>query len=200
MRRGRWRLSSSCTRQACPLGRLSAFRFSDTARRCQSTPIAWLRDDAGSAGGCVGRKSGRIRTAARAMGAISALAVARSVALFVGAYSLASTVAGALSRTQSQDLWWIDLRFLPSMVGLVGGVACSVVLLAFAVAPKMAGWRRVLTLVACVALAAAAMQNVTAFYRAWGARLDRAGRPIPVLACDRGRVRAARLGSMDAAP
>ena len=67
----------------------------------------------------MGRKSGRIRTAARAMGAISALAVARSVALFVGAYSLASTVAGALSRTQSQDLWWIDLRFVPSMVGLV---------------------------------------------------------------------------------
>jgi vancomycin permeability regulator SanA len=113
------------------------------------------------------------------MSAISALAVARSVALFVGAYSLASTVAGALSHTQSQDLWWIDLRFLPSMVGLVGGVVCSLLLLAFGIAPKTASWRRVLTLVACVALAAAALQNVTAFYRAWGAGSIAPGVPFP---------------------
>lgn len=115
------------------------------------------------------RKNGRIRAVLRAAGGVSALAVARSVALFVGAYSLANALARALSAKQTQDLWWIDLRFLPAPVALGAGVACAVVLIAYALAPKTAGWRRVLTLVACVALTGAALQNVAAFYREWGA-------------------------------
>jgi vancomycin permeability regulator SanA len=125
------------------------------------------------------RKTGRIRAALRAVGGVSALAVARSVALFVGVYSLANTAAGALSSRQTQDLWWIDLRFLPSAVAVGSSVACAVVMIAFAVAPKMSSWRRVLTLVACVALAAAALQNVTAFYRAWGAGSFAPAVPFP---------------------
>jgi vancomycin permeability regulator SanA len=127
----------------------------------------------------VAAKKGRIRAALRAAGGVTVLTASRSVAFFVGAYSLANTVAHALSSKQTQDLWWIDLRFLTAPVALGVGVACAVVLIAWALAPKTAGWRRVLTLVACLALSAASLQNVAAFYRAWGAGTFAPGVAVP---------------------
>jgi vancomycin permeability regulator SanA len=120
------------------------------------------------AGGRVARKTGRLRTVVRSAGGATALAAARGFALFVGVYSFANSVATALSSKQTQDLWWIDLRFLPAPVALGVGVTCAVVLIVYALAPKIAGRRRALTLVACLALSTAALQNVAIFYRAWG--------------------------------
>lgn len=115
------------------------------------------------------RKTRRLRALVRATGEAGALAVARGFALFVGVYSLANALAHALTSKQTQDLWWIDLRFLPAPVALGLGVVCAGVLIAYALAPKIAGRRRVLTLAACLTLSAAALQNVAIFYRAWGA-------------------------------
>jgi vancomycin permeability regulator SanA len=117
----------------------------------------------------VARKTGRLRAVLRAAGGATTLAVARGFALFVGVYSLANSVATALSSKQTQDLWWIDLRFLPASVAFGVGVVCAVVLIAYALVPKIAGRRRALTLVACLTLSAAALQNVAIFYREWGA-------------------------------
>jgi vancomycin permeability regulator SanA len=103
------------------------------------------------------------------MGKTTTLAAARSLALFVGAYSLANSVATALSSKQTQDLWWIDLRFLPAPVAFGVGVACAGALIAYALAPRITGRRRVLTVVACLTLSAVALQNVAIFYREWGA-------------------------------
>jgi vancomycin permeability regulator SanA len=115
------------------------------------------------------RRKTRFSAFAARTGDMLTLALARGVALFVGLYSLANTLATAIGRGTSQDLWWIDLRFLPSSASIAVSLTCAVTLLAFGVAPRMAPWRRWLTLAACGALAGVALQNVATFYREWGA-------------------------------
>ncbi|MDR3685513.1 MAG: YdcF family protein [Coriobacteriia bacterium] len=115
------------------------------------------------------RNKTRFAAWSRQSGAFIALALARGTALFVGLYSLANTLATSLSPGTSQDLWWIDTRFLPTAAAQALSVACALVLLAFGVSPRLATWRRWLTFVACVALAGVALQNVATFYREWGA-------------------------------
>lgn len=99
-----------------------------------------------------------------------ALALARGTALFFGLYSLASALAMAVSPGASQDIWWIDTRFLDARLGATLSAIAAVILVAYGLAPRMAGWRRVLTVATCAALGGVALQNVTAFYRLWGAK------------------------------
>lgn len=115
------------------------------------------------------RKKIGVSTSAARFGRFAALALARGTALFVGVYSLANTLATTIRPGTSQDLWWIDTRFMPSAAAIAVSVACAAALLAYGVAPHMALWRRSLTMTACIALAAIALQNVTTFYRQWGA-------------------------------
>ena len=126
------------------------------------------------------RKKTRLTAWSRQSRGFVALALARGTALFVGVYSLANTLATALNAGTSQDLWWIDTRFLPSAAAAGLSVACALVLLAFGVAPRMALWRRWLTLVACLALACAALVNVAGFYRQWGAGTFSPGLAFPL--------------------
>ena len=126
------------------------------------------------------RKNTRFAASLRQSGGFVALVLARGTALFVGAYSLANTLATALSPGTSQDLWWIDTRFLPSTAAQALSVGCALLLLAFGVAPRMAPWRRWLVLAACLALACVALQNVAAFYREWGAGSFSPGLALPL--------------------
>lgn len=113
-------------------------------------------------------------------GGFVALALARGTAIFVGVYSLASALAAARSLHASQNLWWIDLSFLPSTAAVVLTIASSVALLSYGIAPKAAAWRRFAAVFACVALAGAALFNTADFYRAWGAGTFLPGVAIPL--------------------
>ena len=113
-----------------------------------------------------GRGSAFVGEAAR----FCALALARGAALFFGLYSLAGALAMAVSPSPSQDIWWIDTRFLDARLGATLSAVAAVILVAYGAAPRMAVWRRTLTVVVCVALGGVALQNVTTFYRLWGAK------------------------------
>jgi vancomycin permeability regulator SanA len=111
----------------------------------------------------------RLRGWTEAFGRFSGLALARGAAAFFALFSLANAYVAFGGRTADQNLWWIDTSFLPSTVGAGALSMCALVLLAFAIRPAMAGWRRLLTVIACLILVLMALQNVTEFYRAWGA-------------------------------
>jgi vancomycin permeability regulator SanA len=113
-------------------------------------------------------------------GAFVALALARGTALFIGIYSLANAVATMRGAHASQNLWWIDPSFLPTAVAAALVVGCGVALLAYGLMPRTAVWRRALTVVACVLLAGVALQNVSAFYLAWGAASFHPGVAVPL--------------------
>jgi vancomycin permeability regulator SanA len=106
--------------------------------------------------------------------------LARGTALFAGLYSLANTLATAIRPGTSQDLWWIDVSFLPKTIGVTLSVVAAVTLLAFGLAPRMAAWRRWLTVAVCVALACAALENVAVFYQQWGAKTFSPGVVFPL--------------------
>jgi vancomycin permeability regulator SanA len=131
-------------------------------------------------GARLARKKNRISLLASRFGAAGALALARGTALFVGLYSLANTLAIALRPGTSQDLWWIDLRFLPRAAAVAVSIACAIALLGYGVAPRAAAWRRWLTVTACVVLAGLALQNVAVFYRQWGAGTFTPGLVFPL--------------------
>ncbi len=101
-------------------------------------------------------------------------ALARGVALFFGAFSLANSVV-ALRTGRTEDLWWVDLRALPGWVtGLLW--LSAALLVAYAVRPSMRSWRRIATAAVCATLAAVALVNVAGFYSAW-----QAGRIVPAV-------------------
>ena len=115
-------------------------------------------------------RKGRASAFGRETARFCALAVSRGTALFFGLYSLASALATAVSPSPSQDLWWIDTRFLPGWQAATLTAIAAVLLVAYGVLPRMASWRRALTVAACAVLGVVALQNVTTFYRLWGAR------------------------------
>lgn len=101
-------------------------------------------------------------------------ALARGVALFFGAFSLANA-AVALRTGRTEDLWWVDLGALPGWVtGLLW--LSAALLVAYAVRPRMRSWRRIATVVVSVVLAVVALVNVAGFYSAW-----QAGRIVPAV-------------------
>jgi len=107
------------------------------------------------------------------------LALGRGLALFFGVFSLANALMVLRAAAHTEDLWWIDLRFLPSGVALGLSIVAAALLLAWGVAPNAATWRRWLTAAACLLLAAAAVRNVVAFYRVWRAGGMTPGVPLP---------------------
>lgn len=101
-------------------------------------------------------------------------ALARGVAFFFGAFSLANA-AVVLRTGRTEDLWWVDLGALPGWVtGLLW--LSAALLVAYAVRPGMRPWRRIATVVVSAALAVVALVNVAGFYSAW-----QAGRIVPAV-------------------
>jgi len=58
---------------------------------------------------------------------------ARGLAFFVATYSLLSLAAYGLGNTYNQNVWWIDLSFIPSVLGLIVLLALIFSLYAFVV-------------------------------------------------------------------
>jgi len=105
---------------------------------------------------------------------IAARVVARGLALFFGAFSLANA-AVAFRTGSTEDLWWIDLGGAPSWVSATLWLAAGL-LVAYGIAPSMARRRRLATACASALLVLAALWNAAGFYAVW-----RAGEIAPAL-------------------
>lgn len=107
-------------------------------------------------------------------------AIARGFALFFGGFTLVN-VAGAL-RTPAFDenIWWVDLRFAPRAVGLVFLTALAVVLVAYAILPRMPAWRRWPSVGLCLVAAAVTLWNGVGFYLTWRAGEIAPAVPFPL--------------------
>src|SRR5262249_17458106 len=91
-------------------------------------------------------------------------AAARALALFLAGFTLVNLAGGWLRSNFDANLWWIDLRVLPQFLAqpiLLAGALC---LIAFAVKPPGATWRRWLTIGCAGFLAAASLWNCLEFY------------------------------------
>jgi vancomycin permeability regulator SanA len=123
--------------------------------------------------------AGKARARFAGAGSFVVLALARGAAVFFGLMSLANGLASLRTANPSQDIWWIDTRFLPGAQSAAFAIGCAVVLVGYGILPRMAPWRRVATVVVCAALCAVALQNVTTFYRLWGAGAFSPGFIVP---------------------
>ncbi len=105
--------------------------------------------------------------------------VVRGAALFFGAFSALNAVPLAVGSPRAEDLWWVDLSYLPGFVGGALGAATAILLLWLAISPRMTSGRRRATQLACAFVSVSAAVNVVGFYRAWGDGSMVPGVPLP---------------------
>lgn len=112
-------------------------------------------------------------------GAPAWTAVARGVALFLGAFSLLNIVGRMLSPGFDANIWWADLRFLhsPTNRGLLALVACLLVL--FALRPRLSQFRRGMTSVFVIALVGVSLANTWSYYNLLKSGEIRSSAPLP---------------------
>jgi len=96
-------------------------------------------------------------------------AVARGLALFVGAFTLLSVVGAARSEAFNASIWWVAVPFVARLVSAALLAAVGAAFVAYAVAPRMRAWRRWSTLVLFAFFAAAAVYNAVDFFFVWRA-------------------------------
>ena len=106
-------------------------------------------------------------------------AVARGFAFFLGGFSLLNVLGKEAARGFDANIWWIDLRFLLPPTAELFLIAVSVALLTFATFPRMAAWRRWLTLSLVSFTLAITLENGIQFYVLLSRGDVRAGIPVP---------------------
>src|SRR5215471_621214 len=107
-------------------------------------------------------------------------ALPRGLALFLGVFSLLNLLTRLLSPRAEENLWWIDLRWLPPGAGNAIVLCSTVCLLAFAFHPARSVWRRSLT-IACIALLMlACLVNGAQFYVLAARGRIGLGLPVPL--------------------
>jgi len=90
---------------------------------------------------------------------------ARGFALFLGLFSAVNIVVSRASISGGEDIWWISMQSLPSYLVTLISIAAALLLIGFAVKPKMGRLRQLLTLLICAAYVYFAAQNTTAYYQ-----------------------------------
>ena len=94
-----------------------------------------------------------------------AAAFARGVALFVGGFTLVNTVGLVRDSAFDANEWWIAVPYVPGWAAAALLAVAGAALVFYAVAPRMAPWRRWLTVALVAAVAAVAAYNAADFYR-----------------------------------
>ncbi len=107
-------------------------------------------------------------------------ALPRGLALFLGGFSLLNLVGGFRSAGLDANLWWIDLRWLPSAPANALLLVSAISLVTFGLWPALSRWRRRLTLACALALAIAAVANSVQFYLLLSRKTILAGVPVPL--------------------
>lgn len=90
--------------------------------------------------------------------------VPRGLALFFGLFSLLNLAGNLLVPGFDANLWWIDLRFLPTITANALLIIVSLLLIAFAIRPPIAKRRQFLTAASALAVAFLAGMNAYQFY------------------------------------
>ncbi len=123
--------------------------------------------------------SSRTRKTSR-LGGRFGLVLARSFALFVGAFIVLGLLDWLRKPSFDPNIWWIDLRLLPAPFAQALLVVSAVLLLGFAWRPAARGWRRGATTATCVLLAAVAVANGVVFYVVWAQGRIHPDLPLPL--------------------
>lgn len=77
-------------------------------------------------------------------------------------------VVGALrNKVFDENIWWVDLRFLPARSEQAVMAVAGLVLIAHALRPAERGWRRLLTTAGFAVIVLAGLLNTVDYYRVW---------------------------------
>ena len=109
-------------------------------------------------------------------------ALARGIALFIGCFTLVSTVGVVRDAAFDANAWWVVVPYVPRLASAALLAAAGVAFVAYGVAPRLRAWRRWLTLALFAFFAAVAVYDAYDFYRVWSAGEIRPGVPLPLSA------------------
>jgi uncharacterized SAM-binding protein YcdF (DUF218 family) len=115
-------------------------------------------------------------------GAWAVGAAARGCALFFGAFTLVGLVGAARAGASGFDptIWWVELPERGPHGSVAFLTSAGIVLVAYAVAPRMRVWRRRATVLVALVLVAATAANGVEFYEVWRAGQIRPSVPLPL--------------------
>ncbi len=106
--------------------------------------------------------------------------LARSFALFLGAFIAVGLLDWLRRPSFDSNIWWIDLGFLPAPLAQALLAVSGLLLLAFVWRPAVRGWRGWATTATCALLAAIAVANGVVFYLVWAQGRIRPDVPLPL--------------------
>lgn len=91
--------------------------------------------------------------------------IARGTAFFFGCFSLINTLVSQFGSSRLEDIWWIDLSFLPAPVATLLSICLAFALIAFALKPHMRAGRKFFTTGITAVYAFVALLNALAYYQ-----------------------------------
>jgi vancomycin permeability regulator SanA len=106
-------------------------------------------------------------------------ALPRGLALFLGGFALLNILGNVRAADFDANLWWIDLRAVPTWLSNTFLLISAFCLISFALRPQQSASRRLLTIACLSVLALVAALNAIEFYVLWIRGSIRAGIPIP---------------------
>src|SRR5947209_3369094 len=106
----------------------------------------------------------------------------RIIAACLVIFGFGNAAAGFFRSGLDANIWWIDLRALPAMPGRAVMAAFCGALIAYAVAPKMPRWRRIVTVVAVATIALLSVANIVSYYLLLSRGEIRTTLPLPLSA------------------
>lgn len=106
--------------------------------------------------------------------------LARGFALFFGSFSLLNVLGEIKVAGFDANIWWLDVRWLPSFLATPFILVSSLFLVVFGIRPAPSGWRRIATIVSAALLATVAWINSLVFFRLETHGSIFAGVPIPL--------------------
>lgn len=90
--------------------------------------------------------------------------IARGTAFFFGCFSLINTLVSQFGSSRLEDIWWIDLSFLPAPVVTLLSICLAFLLVAFALKPHMRNARKYATTGISAIFACIALLNALSYY------------------------------------
>jgi hypothetical protein len=113
------------------------------------------------------------------MDARKLLPVGRAIALFLGGFTLLNAIGGICNPHFDANIWWIDLRAIPNDASFTFLVVVGILLVWFAIRPRLSTWRWRLTLGAVAIITLIAAINSAMFYVYFARGQFNSGFPIP---------------------
>ena len=107
-------------------------------------------------------------------------ALARAFAILFGLFAVTGTLVALRGGAGAQELWWIDLRWLPGWISATALTLFGALLLAWGVWPTTRPWWTSVTAGTAGLLGLVAMSNMVGFYSAWTASTITPAVPVPL--------------------